>query len=51
MISLLQSFAAPHRGTVMRASQRSFATAAHSRMPTQKDYYSILGVDSDATPE
>ena len=34
------------------ASRRSFATVAkHSRMPTQKDYYKILGVSTDATPE
>ena len=36
----------------MTASQRYFATAApHSRMPREKDYYKVLGVGIDATPE
>ena len=37
---------------VMAASQRGFATVApHSRMPRETDYYKILGVGTDATPE
>ena len=36
----------------MTPSQRYFATAApHSRMPREKDYYKVLGVTADATPE
>ena len=36
----------------MTASQRYFATKApHSRMPREKDYYKVLGITSDATPE
>jgi DnaJ-class molecular chaperone len=31
---------------------RQFASIAqHSRIPTEKDYYKVLGVDSTATPE
>jgi len=31
---------------------RYFGTVAqHSRVPTQKDYYDILGIGRDATPE
>ncbi len=34
------------------ASSRGFGTVApHSRMPSQKDYYNILEIGSDATPE
>jgi len=37
---------------MLRAAQRSFANVApHSRMPRQMDYYQILGITSDATPE
>ena len=53
MLTFLQKVCAP-RGTkqIMMASQRGFATVApHSRMPSQKDYYTILDVTSDATPE
>ena len=34
------------------ASQRNFATVApHSRMPREKDFYQILEITNDATPE
>ena len=34
------------------ASQRNFATVApHSRMPREKDFYQILDITNDATPE
>ena len=37
---------------MLRVTNRSFGSVAqHSRMPTQKCYYTILGIDSDATPE
>ena len=37
---------------MLMASQRTFATVApHSRMPREKDYYKILDLESDATPE
>ena len=37
----------------MAATQRAFAATAipHSRMPREKNYYQILGIESDATPE
>ena len=52
MLTYLQKVCAPRSQTVLMASQRSFGTvAAHSRMPTEKDYYKILEIGSDATPE
>ena len=52
MLTYLQKVCAPRSQTVLMASQRSFGTvAAHSRMPTEKDYYNILEIGSDATPE
>ena len=53
MLTFLQkAFQQPVGQPMLRASQRGFATVAqHSRMPTQKDYYQILGIDRDATPE
>lgn len=37
---------------MLRVTNRSFGSVAqHSRMPTEKCYYTILGIDSDATPE
>ena len=52
MLNYMQKVFAPRSQTVLSASQRSFATvAAHSRMPTEKDYYKILDIGSDATPE
>ena len=43
---------APKCAQHLAASQRGFATVAqHSRTPTQKDYYNILGIGNDATPE
>lgn len=53
MISFLNKMMVPqsHR-LLMAASQRNFATMApHSRMPREKDYYKILDVENDATPE
>lgn len=42
---------APNRA-LLAASQRNFGTMApHSRMPREKDYYKILDLDKDATPE
>ena len=42
----------PQSMLMAAASQRSFATVApHSRMPREKDYYQILEVGTDATPE
>ena len=52
MLTFLQKTFAPSNKQVLMASQRGFATVApHSRMPRQKDYYSILEIGSDATPE
>lgn len=52
MLTYLQKVCAPRSMTMVMASQRGFGTVApHSRMPSQKDYYKILDVTSDATPE
>ena len=53
MLTFLQKVCAPTgRQSVMMASQRGFGTVApHSRMPSQKDYYSLLELSNDATPE
>ena len=51
MLTMLQR---AHRNlAVTSMSQTRFFGAAipHSRMPTEKDYYKILGVDKTATPE
>ena len=40
------------RTRAVYTTQRSFGTvAAHSRMPRSLDYYSVLGIGNDATPE
>lgn len=52
MLSFLNKVMAPQSHRILMASQRNFATMAmHSRMPRQKDYYSILDIGRDATPE
>jgi len=52
MLSKLQKALAPRSHPVLMASQRGFAALApHSRMPRSKDYYEILDVGSDSTPE
>jgi hypothetical protein len=52
MLTFLQKAMMPTGQPMLRASQRGFATVApHSRMPTQKNYYEVLGIGSDATPE
>ena len=52
MLSFLKQTLTPRSHPALMASQRGFATsAAHSRMPRSKDYYQILEVDSDSTPE
>ena len=52
MLSLLKQALAPRNHPVLMVSQRGFATVAtHSRMPRSKDYYQILEVSSDSTPE
>jgi len=55
MFSMLQRAFVPARGnaTMMGARQTRFfaAQVAHSRIPTEVDYYEVLGVAKDATPE
>ena len=55
MLTFLQRVCKPGASRTMSqmaASQRCFATAApHSRMPREKNYYTILGIDASATPE
>lgn len=39
------------RSGLFAAQSRFFGSVTHSRVPTEKDYYGILGVSSLATPE
>ena len=52
MLFSLKKTMAQRSHPALMASQRGFATAvAHSRMPNQKDFYEILSIGNDATPE
>ena len=49
---MLQRACIPRNGMLVSRQTRYFGSVAqHSRMPTEKDYYNILGVNSTATPE